>query len=313
MLETTLVRHVYDIELVSLLKTYAQGIRKVTLDYADKTPEYFIDLIKFQINNYCEGKGITFVEELQIVVTPEEAGPYKVFLGLSLIFYDVHKIRQYLNYHENQFNSCSKSTEEFLNVVEFQVDEILKFSSPFDNSKRLTEVMRWVEDKRIAIKNEITKSAVDAATKESESAIKNVPVPVPSLDWDIQAKPQLLRFSDLLSKRGYTTAPLAFREAIMSGKITTWKANIESWVYLLYRLTRSPYGFLTSQSGKRPYFTVASLVFNFCDDYKKKSKKINFASKLSHVRNPKLIKHRKTRADIDLMLEQVFGTGTVST
>jgi hypothetical protein len=144
--EQNYVRHLYDIELKSLLKRYEEGIKQVQLP-ENQGATYFINLIKFSINEYCKFKKLSFEDEIQIVITPNEEGPYQNFLTLSLIFFEIYKIKLCLNYQEKLFNINDKDYL-FIDLVEFIIVDSIKYASPFDNTQRLTEIMEWVWLKR---------------------------------------------------------------------------------------------------------------------------------------------------------------------
>lgn len=290
-------RHEYDLELKSLLENYKSNIRKVELEGTEKNPEYFIGLIKFVLDEYCKSREIDFEKAIQIVVTFEDYYPYKSLLALSLIFYDSHSIRQYLNYHEEEFIGRIDIKESFIGIIEFEVVKIVKYSSPFDNLSRLFEIMKWVEDKRAAYKL--------IRVEETDGGQNNFKKPL--LDWNEKKKLLLLGFSKELFKRGYTENPLDFQDLFFFGKVVVWKENIESWVYLFYRLTNSPCSYITSIQGKKPYYSFANEYFNFCNYTDEISKKWNFRSMSYNVRNPNIKKHLKAKLGIDSLLFDILG------
>ncbi|MBK8521488.1 MAG: hypothetical protein IPL54_11700 [Chitinophagaceae bacterium] len=67
--ENKFERHQYDLELKSLLRNYEAGIYKVELIPNDKTPGYFINLIKFVVDEYCKSRKIILDKEIQILIT----------------------------------------------------------------------------------------------------------------------------------------------------------------------------------------------------------------------------------------------------
>lgn len=295
-------KHVYDLDLKSLLLNYEKGIRQVILKNTDKPPEYYIDQIKFSIDEYCHNNGIVFDNEVILLISPEANDIYSYFLALSLIFYEEDTIRQFLNYQGRLFiekekpneKSMETTQEKFINIVEFVLKNAIKISSPFDNSKRVNIIMRWAEDKGMP-KQKIKLIKEVAESNPSE----------PSLIWN--GNPSLLfKLSEELYYKGYTNYKLAFSNVFNHQEKILWKMKDEAWVYLMYRLKMAPYSNISTSEGVKPYLSIGEKYFQFCDDPKEKTKKRNFSSKLYNITKRKNKKHQEMIASIDSILKYVF-------
>ena len=287
-------KHVYDLDLKSLLLNYEKGIGQVKLKNTDKPPEYYIDQIKFSINHYCYNNGIVFDNEVQIVLTPDVNDIYSYFLALSLIFYPKHKIRLYLNYHADKFCKEEKSKKSFISIVEYILSTVVENSSPFDNSERLEIIMRWAEEKWMP------KQKIKLIKEVAESNPTE-----PSLIWNGNTS-LLFKLSEQLYYKGYTNYELAFSNVFNHQEKILWKKKDETWVYLMYRLKMPPYSNLSTTTGVKPYLSIGEKYFQFCDEPKEKTKKRNFSSKLYNITRRENKKHQEMIASIDSILKYVF-------
>ena len=284
-------KHVYDLDLKSLLMNYEKEIGQVKLKNTDKPPEYYIDQIKFSINEYCHNNGIVFDNEVQIVLTPDVNDIYSYFLALSLIFYPKHKIRLYLNYHVDQFSKEEKSKKSFISIVEYILSTVVENSSPFDNSERLDIIMRWAEDKGVP------KEKVKRIVKG---------VPAEKLIWENNKNTILKKLSNELFLKEYTKRKTDFQEVFFNNKKIDWKGSPESWVYLMYSLTRSPYAYMKTTKGVKPYLIISRQFFKFYNDEEKKYEKGALSTMLHNITKRSEGKHGKTRAGIDSILKRLI-------
>ena len=284
-------KHVYDLDLKSLLLNYEKGIGQVKLKNTDKPPEYYIDQIKFSIDEYCHNKGILFENEVIVIITPEANNIYSYFLALSLIFYPKHKIRLYLNYHVDQFSKSKKSKKSFISIVEYILSTVVENSSPFDNSERLDIIMRWAEDKGVPSQN---------AKRIMQSD------PEQTLIWDKSKNSVLKILSNKLFIKKYTKRKTDFQEVFFNNKRIDWKGSPESWVYLMYSLTRSPYAYMTTSKGVKPYLIISRQFFKFYNDEEKIYGKGTLSTMLHNITKRSEGKHGKTRADIDSILKRLI-------
>lgn len=287
-------RHVYDLELKSILHNYEKEISKVKLDNRKLTTQYFVGLIKSVINEYCKFKGISLYKAGQVVVLPDANHAYDQFLGVSLVFYDDHKIQLYLDYHQQQFENYSRPQETFIDLVEFVIIDIVKWSSPFNNSKRLKIIMAWVNDKRklLPVLN-INQTSVKKATSR------------PVIDY-LKWKKGISTLKSLSAKlQGkYTIRKMDFEDVFNRQKIIVWKSGVESWVYLMYRLTRPPYQCLTTSKGAKPYFKVGEQFFSFQNEVNERKR--NYSSMLNNIKTRSKDKHKDTMDKIDMILKSAF-------
>ena len=317
-------RHVYDLELKSMLNNYAREIANVKLDNPKLSPQYFVRRIKLAITTYCNYKKIQFNKAVQVIVEPNEKDLYDQLLGLSLVFFDAHKIPQYLNYQLRKYENFANLPAPFIDSIEFIVVEMVKWASPFDNSNRLKIIMDWVTTKRDL---PTPPRIIESTSKwESPSAPKII---IPNPKWESSSEPKIIKPTskifrsnleiDLLIWRKensllkslsvklqakYTSRKYDFEAVFNSHKKIVWKASIESWVYLMYRLTSPPYECVTTTRGSRPYFKVGVQFFDFGDEIT--SKKRNFSSILNNIISRSKDKHKDTTDKIDLILKFIF-------
>lgn len=293
-----------------MYRNYESEIVKVKLNTDIHPPSYFVGLIKFQIDEYCRLQEKVFENEHQILVIPREAGFYKTFLGLSLIFYDLHKIRLYLNYHEKLYQkSLIPPTEPFIGIMEYFLSDLIKFASPFDNTDRLKEIMRWVEDKR-ALMNIADGVKDDEAEKRQNNnrpvASTIAPIEKPKFEWSKEKSLFLLPISKKLHSNGLTEHAMAFHDIFVLTKEINWKGKPVLIAYLMDKLTSPSYKCVTASIGKSPYFTIIPEYFKFCDNRKNKSRKFNFSSALYNLKKSKTPTSLKLKSSINSMLADIF-------
>lgn len=293
--DKTYEKHVYDLDLKQILKNYEKGMSQVKLDPGGQSAQYFSNLVKFHIDEYCRFKKIEFDEEIQILITPDDVESYQCFLSLSLTFLEIHKIRQYLRYHEKRYNSIGKSGERFLKVIEFTIADFVKNASPFDNSQRLNEMMRWVEDK------------TDPARYSQKNKTK---IPPPAFEhkllWDRTKLSALSSISKELCNKQYTERKKDFSDVFHSHKTINWLGSIESWVYMIAALSNTPYNCISTTKSRKSYFTVGRKFFKICNGSKKLDEKLNCSTMIININKRSREKHRDTRAGIDFILKFVF-------
>jgi len=303
----TYLKKIYDIDLISFFKHYEVEINKVKIIYRNKKSEYFINLVKFPIDQYCKSKRINFKNRIQIIVTPKDDGAYRYFLGLSLIFYDKYKIGPYLNYHENLYDEYyklikSSDKEPFVGIVEFFLTELVKYASPFDNSKRLDRIMQWVELKKVALSPEQLSflNSKRLQLKFSENA----------LIWK-DSNRLLIKLSELLYIQHYTSRKSDFRDVFSSQKKIFWKRSVESWVYLMSLLVDECNLRVTTNKGAKPYLKIGKDFFYFTERAGIITNEKYLSTMLYNVCNPKIKKHLETRTSIDSILKAAIAKALI--
>ncbi len=249
-------RHVYDLELKSLFEQYKKGISTVQLNTTDKTPEYFVRLLKTNLINYCKLSKINFQKHAQIIITPIEDGAYRMFLSISLIFSEPHKIRQYLNYHEELFKSLTQTRDDFVGVIEFQIIDSIKAFSPFDNSHRLSEIMLWVESKKTDVNSESKKIDEPEMSDKNKSASSYQG----KLSWTADQS-MLKKLSEELFKKKYTSRKADFQCVFNENKRIEWHNNPVFLVYLIQELTKKPLDCINADVGRKPYWQAIEKYF----------------------------------------------------
>jgi len=289
-------RFIYDLELKSMLQKYESSIVNAKLISADKTPDYFIELLKFAAVTYCNFKKINFDMEPSIIISPNDEGAYYQLLSNSLIFYEKHRIRQYLNYHEKIYLKAFPENS-FVDLVEFIIADILMWSSPIDNSKRLDIVLKWVENKR--------------EVKVKVSRVREINTDVDLLFWAGEQTQMLTLTSLELSARNYTLKPYDFTKVFKKDPAQiTWNKGIASWVYFMSKIRSSEY--LSTNRGPTPYLKIGYKFFNFCNEGKKISafeQKIldneNFSQLLHNMAKRTQKKYAKIKQDVDSMVSSI--------
>jgi hypothetical protein len=294
-------RHIYDLELKTLFEQYKKGISNVQLNTTDKTQEYFVNLVQTNLENYCRLVHIDFKDEFQIIITPVEDGAYKMCLNLSLIFYEKHKIKQYLNYHEQLFKSLTKTKDQFVGVIEFQIVDAIKASSPFDNSERLSEIMDWVESKNLEYQS-IDPNHINS--KKRENSRTNLSAN-DKLLWKLSPD-SLKDLSEILFEKKYTKRKLDFRDVFTFHKIIDWKGDYETWVYLIYKLAKSPKPCIITSENARNYWKTANKFFNFYNNEKEILKNSNPSSTLHNILKRSKNKYSQRTATIDSWVDTVL-------
>ncbi|MDO9415291.1 hypothetical protein [Pararhizobium sp.] len=287
-------KNVYDIDLKCILRDYEKGFIKLESAPVGKSITDFTRPIRLVIEDYCRLNKIDFEREHQIIVTADDGGTYECFLFLSLIFLDCHKIRQYLNHHKKLFNSGRDSDQSFIGLVEYIVVDGVKNASPFDNSQRLNEIMQWVEDKR-----------EPALKAQKKSKIPSPPTEY-KLIWDKVNLPALKVISIELSKRKYTRRKTDFSDVFLYQKVIHWKKSIQSWAYLISKLSGSPFKSVSNTRNERYNFSVSRKFFLVGDDEKTINEKVNYPSMVYNMINGRSKKHAETMAGIDSILQFVF-------
>ncbi len=297
MKSTEAKKHIYDIDLKSLLRNYEKEIQKVKLISKDQPPEYFIGLLKSSIEFYCKIKRIKYEKQLQILVTPKEDGVYRYFMALSLIFLDKHLTGTYLNYHKKLFQSQTKSDDSFTEVVEFAITYIIKYSSPFDNSVRLQRIMQWVENETrvLPIEKQLLKTRKIKQPVSSENKLKWTGSPL-----------SLIMLSEKLYLKKYINRRLDFVEVFECYYKIDWKCSIESWVYLIHRLTQEPNNYISTTLGKTSYFKTRVLFFDFCNEKEERALKFNYSKVLYNIKTRSKEKYKETRDKIDEIIRFAF-------
>lgn len=291
-------RFKYDLELKTMLKNYETNIENAQLIYKDKTPKYFIGLLKFVVDQYCKFKKVNFKKNVQIIIEPVDEGAYYQLLGNSLIFYEKHRIRPYLNYQEKKYLKYFPNNS-FEDLVEFIIVDIVNWASPIDNSSRLKIIMDWVEDKR---------------------RTKLMPTPPPRIDnndlhdkliWTEEFAQLLNSFSMELSTRKYTLKAYDFSKVFQKQSVITWNKGLASWLYLMSKIRSLKY--ITTNKGSTPYLKIGHKFFNFCnegknlsDQEKKTLKDKNFSQLLHNITKRTEKKYLKIMKDVDSMIESVI-------
>lgn len=227
-------KHVYDLDLTSLLLNYEKGIGQVKLKNTDKPPEYYIDQIKFSIDEYCHNNGIVFDNEVILLISPEANNIYSYFLDI---------------------------------------------------------IMRWAEDK--GVPKERVKQIVKG-------------VPAEKLIWENNKNTILKKLSNELFLKEYTKRKTDFQDVFLNNKRIDWKGSPESWVYLMYSLTRSPYAYMTTSKGVKPYLIISRQFFKFYNDEEKKYEKGALSTMLHNITKRSAGKHGKTTSDIDSILKRLI-------
>lgn len=128
-----------------------------------------------------------------------------------------------------------------------------------DNSERLDIIMRWAEDK--GVPKEKVKQIVKG-------------VPAEKLIWENNKNAILKKLSNELFLKEYTKRKTDFQEVFFNNKRIDWKGSPESWVYLMYSLTRSPYAYMKTSKGVKPYLIISRQFFKFYNDEEKNMKKV---------------------------------------
>ncbi|MDQ3190656.1 MAG: hypothetical protein M3Q58_03605 [Bacteroidota bacterium] len=142
--------HQYDVDL---LLAYKQ-MRKIANDNSIGEKEAkmkFLNFLEGKIRHYsktiCNSNFNLHLKHDKAIVFDINNQLYDKYLAILLIGYDVNRIKGLLDYQL----ACNNNHLDFIAMVEFLVYRFVEQDSPFENSKRLKEIMKWVETKRIFV------------------------------------------------------------------------------------------------------------------------------------------------------------------
>jgi len=167
--------HEYDIDIVSSYYNikrvlFSESKLKIKIIEDDKKKEY-LKGIRYAIISYCNNHEIDFDFHFKHhipIIIPSDDNYYINCLALSLIFCDLFKINSLLQYQKQKYIG----DENFLDLIEFRIYELIKKSPFILERKRHKYIMKWVELERI---KEIpqNKKSCDQNTIEEQINLEN--------------------------------------------------------------------------------------------------------------------------------------------
>jgi hypothetical protein len=143
-----IISHAYDVDLIAAYDRLSR-IEFINVE----TKENYLERNKTVIESFCKNNKLDFpfyFDQKIPLVIPSTTNNFEFYIGFFLISFEIPKIPAFLSYQLDIY----EGEQDFVNLVEFLIYEIVKSNSPFDNSIRLEKIMQWVSNERYS-KNQI--------------------------------------------------------------------------------------------------------------------------------------------------------------
>lgn len=268
-------KHVYDIDLKELYKTYCNGIDNVIIN-SNHTKDYHKDLLKQNIKIACNLINKPFDYNICIVINQTHSDLYWVYMSYYLVFFDTNKISLFLDWHYKKFIN----KKDFIDNIEYKTYDILKTASLFDNTKRIQKVEQWIRNKRKFIKH------------------NNI-----HLKWESKNYSKLKKLSEIVFEEKFTKRTMDLHDVFVSNKIITWKETPESLIYLLNKLRHKPNDYITTSKGKLPFFKAVESHFRFYDNSNVLIFRNDLSKVLHNMTKRSSAKYKETTHRLDSIVE----------
>jgi hypothetical protein len=220
-------KHIYDVDALASFKALGELTKNnFSLEI---TREEYLNRIESGIKAFCKKRRLDYERykgPLPYLLIPSTATTYPNFLGYTLMTTETYNIKLLLDYQNHKY----KGKNDFINVIEFQALETVINHSPFDNSKRIEQIIEWIRENK---------------PKKSKASSKDV-VKTKTLEW--MSSFDLSEFSDKLHFHGYFSKRSEFAKAILHNTPAEFKKNTKELLYLLYKLNH--HEIIKSKGGK---------------------------------------------------------------
>jgi len=130
-----IIKHDYDLDLI---ETYHICKENGSVEFANQVKE----IVEYDLKRKLLDSIKYFDLKIPYVI-PLDSPEYPHRLALRLIWYDLNRIDRFLDYQQLKFNK-----KHFVDLIEYQVYDLVKRMSLFDNSVRLKKIIDWVKEKR---------------------------------------------------------------------------------------------------------------------------------------------------------------------